>query len=315
MTSLEAVQDAAEAIAGRVHCTPLLSSRTLSERTGCRVSLKAECLQKTGSFKVRGVFNRIRHLTDAERERGLIGISAGNHAQALAYGAAVEGVRCTVVMPAHASKTKVNASREYGAEVILHGDVFEAFEKMEQLRAERGLTLVHPYEDPYVIAGQGTVGLEIIDQSPVSTIVVVPIGGGGLIAGIAATIKTLRPAARVIGVEPEGAPAMTRALAAGSPVRLERIDTIADGLAAPIAGTMTLAHVREFVDDVVLVNDAAIRAAAILVLERSKLLLEPAAAAGVAALLAGKIEVGPHDHVVCVASGGNFDLKRLKDTL
>src|SRR5688572_20115352 len=272
MTTLLAIREAAEVIHGRVHRTPMLTSRTLSERCGCRVSLKAECLQKTGSFKVRGVFNRIRHLSDAERELGLIGISAGNHAQALAYGAAVEGIACTVVMPAHASQTKVDASRGYGAEVILHGNVFEAFAKMEELRDQRGLTLVHPYEDAHIMAGQGTVGLEIIEDVPEPSVVIVPIGGGGLIGGIAAAIKALHPAARVIGVEPEGAAAITRALEAGAPVRLEQIDTIADGLAAPIAGAQTLEHVRTFVDDVVLVNDDEIRSAALLVLERSKLL-------------------------------------------
>lgn len=315
MTTLQSIRAAAEVIHGRVHRTPMLSSRTLSEHCGCFVSLKAECLQKTGSFKVRGVFNRISHLTDDERERGLIGISAGNHAQALAYGAAVEGIRCTVVMPAHASQTKVDASRGYGAEVILHGDVFEAFAKMDELRAERGLTLVHPYEDEHVMAGQGTVGLEIIEDVPEPSLVIVPIGGGGLISGIAAAIKALHPATRVVGVEPSGAPAMTRALEAGAPVRLEQIDTIADGLAAPIAGAQTLEHVRAFVDDVVLVSDEDIRTAARLVLERSKLLLEPAGAAGVAALMTGKMNVNLNDRVVCVASGGNFDLQRLKDML
>jgi threonine dehydratase len=315
MVSVDTIRQAAEDIWGRVHRTPLLTSRTLSEQCGCRVTLKAENLQKTGSFKVRGVFNRIRHLTEEERERGLIGVSAGNHAQALAYGSAVEGVRCTVVMPEHASQTKVDASRAYGADVVLHGNVFDAFAKMEELRAERGFTLVHPYEDQHVIAGQGTVGLEILEDVALPQVVIVPIGGGGLIAGIAAAIKALSPMTRVVGVEPEGAPAMTRALEAGAPVRLEKIETMADGLSAPIAGIMTLDHVRNFVDDVVLVSDDAIREAARLVLERSKLLLEPAGAAAVAALLSGKVPVDLNDEVVCVASGGNFDLKRLKDIL
>ena len=315
MVSVDAIRQAAEDIWGRVHRTPLLTSRTLSERCGCRVTLKAENLQKTGSFKIRGVFNRIRHRTDEERERGLIGVSAGNHAQALAYGCAVEGVRCTVVMPEHASQTKVDASRGYGADVVLHGNVFDAFAKMEELRAEHGFTLVHPYEDEHVIAGQGTVGLEILEDVALPQVVIVPIGGGGLISGIAAAIKALSPMTRVIGVEPEGAPALTRALEAGAPVRLEKIETIADGLSAPIAGIMTLDHVRNFVDDVVLVSDDAIRESARLVLERSKLLLEPAGAAAVAALLSGKVPVDLNDEVVCVASGGNFDLKRLKDIL
>jgi threonine dehydratase len=315
VTTLQDIQSAATAIAGRVHRTPLLYSRSLSDRCGCRLSLKAECFQKTGSFKVRGVFNKLDHLSADERSRGVIGISAGNHAQALAYGAAAEGIGCTVVMPAHASETKVNASREYGANVVLHGNVFEAFAKMEELRDERGLTLVHPYEDAHVIAGAGTTGLEIIEDVPAPDVVIVTIGGGGLIAGIAAAVKALHPATRVIGVEPEGAAAMTRALAADKPVRLEKIETIADGLSAPIAGAITLAHVKEFVDDVVLVNDDDIRSAITLVLERSKILLEPAGAAGIAALLAGLIDVEPESNVVCVASGGNFDLQRLKAVL
>jgi threonine dehydratase len=302
-------------IKSRVHRTPLLSSRSLSERFGCHFHLKAECFQKTGSFKVRGVFNRIHHLTPEERARGLIGISAGNHAQALAYGAATEGVRCTVVMPAHASETKVAASRGYGADVVLHGDVFEAFEKMEALRREHGFTLVHPYDDPIVIAGAGTAGLEIAEDVPAVAVVIVPIGGGGLISGVAAAIKQLQPRARVIGVEPAGAPAMKRALELGTPVRLEHIDTIADGLSAPIAGVNTLAHVQTFVDDVVVVDDDALRDALRYVLERCKILLEPAGAAGIAAMMSGLVPVSASDNVVCVASGGNFDLKRLKEAL
>jgi len=315
VTTIEDIRAAAGVIKSRVHRTPLLASRSLSERFGCRFHLKAECFQKTGSFKVRGVFNRIHHLTAEERARGLIGISAGNHAQALAYGAATEGVRCTVVMPAHASETKVAASRGYGANVILHGNVFEAFEKMEALRDEHGFTLVHPYDDPIVIAGAGTAGLEIADDVADVDVVIVPIGGGGLISGVAAAIKQLQPRARVIGVEPAGAPALKRALETGSPVRLEQIDTIADGLAAPIAGVHTLAHVQHFVDDVVIVDDDALRTALRYVLERCKILLEPAGAAGIAAMLSGLIRVDANDRVVCVASGGNFDLKRLKEAL
>ena len=313
MTSLADIEAARDAIAGRVHRTPLLSSRSLSERAGTRVSIKAECLQKTGSFKVRGVFNRLRRLSPEERARGLVTISAGNHAQALAYGASREGIPCTVVMPAHASRSKVEASRAYGADVVLHGSVFEAFEKCEQLRHERGLTLVHPFDDPDIIAGQGTIGLEILEDAPDTHTVVVPIGGGGLISGIAAAIKALRPAARVIGVEPEGAAAMTLALRAGKPSRLEHIDTIADGLAAPTAGANTLEHVRALVDDVVLLTDAEIRDALAFLLERAKLLVEPAGAAAAAALLAGKVQAPADAHVVIVASGGNVDLPRLEE--
>jgi len=313
--SLQDIERAAAAIAGRVHRTPLLSSRSLSDRAGVRVSIKAECLQRTGSFKVRGVFNRLRRLSAEERARGLITISAGNHAQALAYGAGREGIACTVVMPAHASPSKVEASRAYGADVVLHGSVFEAFEKCEALRRERGLTLVHPFDDPDIIAGQGTIGLEILEDAPDADIVIVPIGGGGLISGIATAVKALRPTVRVIGVEPEGAPTMTLALRKGEPRRLEHIDTVADGLTAPAAGPNTLEHVRAFVDDVVLVTDAEILSALAFLLERAKLLVEPAGAAAAAALLAGKVQAPEDAHVVVVASGGNVDLPRLKQLI
>ena len=313
MIDINDIRRAAGVIEGRVHRTPLLPSRSLSERVAADVRLKAECFQRTGSFKVRGVFNKIRSLSPPERDRGLIGISAGNHAQALAYAAGIEGVACTVVMPAAASAVKVAASKAYGATVVLHGDVFEAWQRMEQLRDDHGFTFVHPFDDEFVIAGQGTAGLEIVEDLREIDIVIVPIGGGGLIAGIAAAVKALSPKTRVYGVEPEGAAAMTQALAAGEPVRLQHIKTIADGLAAPMAGVNTLQMVRSLVDDVVLVNDDAIRDALRYILERMKIMLEPAAAAGYAALLSGSIPDAAGRSIVVVASGGNMDLARLKD--
>lgn len=313
MIHLEDIRHAAAAIEGRIHRTPLLPTRSVSQRGGCTVVVKAECFQRTGSFKVRGVFNKIRSLTLDERARGLIGISAGNHAQALAYAAGVERVNCTVVMPAKASPVKVAASKAYGAEVVLQGDVFEAWQKMEELRDEHGYTFVHPYDDELVIAGQGTVGLEIMEELPYADIVIVPVGGGGLISGIAAAVKYAAPKARVFGVEPHGAAAMKQALEAGHPVRLESINTIADGLGAPVAGVNSLEHVKKFVDDVVLVDDDAIRDALRYILERMKILLEPAAAAGFAALFAGIVPDAANQTVVVVASGGNMDLARLKD--
>jgi threonine dehydratase len=315
MIALEDIQRAAATIAGRVHKTPLLTSQSLSHRAGCQVLIKAECFQRTGSFKVRGVFNKIFALTGAERERGLIGVSAGNHAQALAYAAARAGVDCTVVMPETASPVKVAASRAYGAEVVQHGNVFQAWQRMEELQAAHGYTFVHPYDDPVVIAGQGTAGTEILADLPDADVIVVPVGGGGLISGVATAAKALAPGVRVYGVEPEGADSMTQALRAGAPVRLPRINTIADGLGAPSAGVQTLQHVQAFVDEVVLVDDAAIRAALGYVLERMKIMLEPAAAAGFAALLTGKIPVAAGENVVIVASGGNMDLARLKELL
>lgn len=315
VVGLEDIQAAEASIAGRVHRTPLLTSRTIGERTGTRLFLKAECLQKTGSFKVRGVLHRIGQLSAEERRRGLIAISAGNHAQALAWASAREGVRCTVVMPAAASPAKVEASRAYGAEVVLHGTVHEAFARMEELRATRGLTLVHPYADPGVMAGQGTVGLEIVSDLPEVDAVLVPVGGGGLIGGVAAAVKAMRPRARVFGIEPEGAPTLRAALDAGGSVRLDTVSTIADGLAAPMTSDLALEHARAFVDDVVLVGDDLIAEAMATILGRAKLLAEPAGAAAVAALLGGRLSFPSNARVVAIVSGGNIDIPRLKELL
>jgi len=315
VTTLEDVRRARAAIAGRLHRTPLVRSSTLGRLTGTRLFMKAECLQKTGSFKPRGVLNKLSILSDQEKGRGLITISAGNHGQAVAYGAAAEGVRCVVVMPAYSSPAKVAACEGYGAEVVVGGDVHQAFEKVHELEEQRGLTLVHPYDDPLVIAGQGTIGLEILEDLPDVETVLVPIGGGGLISGIAAALKLTRPGIRVIGVEPEGAPTLTRALERGAPVRLDSVDTIADGLTGPIAGDLNLAAVQRYVDDVVLVSDAEIADAMRIILERTKLLAEPAGAAATAALLSRRVILPADTQVVSLLSGGNIDRPRLKALL
>jgi threonine ammonia-lyase medium form len=315
VTTLEDLRRARAAIAGRLHRTPLAHSTALGQMLGVHLWLKAECLQKTGSFKVRGVLNKLAALTDEEKRRGLITISAGNHGQAVAYGAAAEGVQCVVVMPAYASPAKIAACQGYGAEVVVGGDVHQAFEKVHELRVARGLTLIHPYDDPAVIAGQGTIGLEILEDLPDVDTVLVPIGGGGLISGIASALKLSRPEIRVIGVEPEGAPTLSRALEQGAPVRLDSVNTIADGLTGPIAGDLTLAAVQRFVDDVVLVSDAEIGDALRLMLERTKLLAEPAGAAATAALLARRVIPPPNSKVVSLLSGGNIDRPRLKALL
>lgn len=318
LTSRDSLQDAAAFLNGRVLRTPLVPAAALARRIADdggpaprRLLLKAESLQETGSFKVRGVLNRIRSLSPEERRRGLITISAGNHAAALAWGAAVEGVPCTVVMPERADATKVELCRGYGAEVVLHGDVSAAFAECFRLRDERRLTFIHPFDDPAIIAGAGTVGLEVMEDAPGADVVVVPVGGGGLISGIAAAVKAVRPAARVYGVEPEGAPGLRRALDAGEVVRLERVATIAGGLAPPFAGTLALEHARALVDDVVLVSDDEILAALRLVLETARLLVEPSGAAGVAALKAGRIPVAPEETAVVILSGGNTSLSVL----
>ena len=311
---LEHLQEAQARISGSLHRTPVVSSRTLSERVGRPVFLKCENLQKTGSFKVRGALNLILELDDVARGPGVVTISAGNHAQAVAWSAARAGISATVVMPANASPTKVRASEEYGAEVILQGTIFEAFDLALEVAQDRGLTFLHAFDDPLIIAGQGTVGLEILEDVPDMANVVAPVGGGGLISGVALAVASLAPGARVFGVEPHGACAMRKSLDKGEAVHLESIDTIADGLGAPMAGELTFEVVRHHVEDVVLVSDDEIRVAMAFVLERAKLLVEPAGAAGVAALLAGRIPLadGP---VVAVLSGGNVDLDRLPDLL
>jgi threonine dehydratase len=306
--SLDDVERARETIAGRLHRTPTFSSATLSELTGADVHLKAELFQRTGSFKPRGVLNKLASLSAEEKQRGLIGISAGNHAQALAYGAALEELDALVVMWSDANEQKVEAARGYGATVDLEApDKTEAFTRLAELIDETGRTLVHPFDDPLVQAGQGTVGLELLADVE-ADVVVVPIGGGGLIAGISTAVKGRRPDARVIGVEPVNSPAMHAALSAGESVPVEA-DSIADGLNAPFAGPNALEVVRERVDDVVLVTEAEIEDGFRFLYRRAKLACEPAGAASTAALLAGKIHFEQGERVVLVVSGGNVDPK------
>ena len=317
MTSIPHIDDlnvARARISAAVHRTPTVSSRTLSELVGRPVLLKCENLQKTGSFKVRGALNRILHLDDPARERGVVTISAGNHAQAVAWAAARTGISATVVMPAHPSPAKARASEGYGAEVILQGTVLEAFDLSLELAESRGLTFLHAFDDPLIVAGQGTLGLEVMEDVPDAATVVVPIGGGGLISGVALAVANLGPSTRVFGVEPHGACAMRQSLDKGEAVRLDSVDTVADGLGAPMAGELNFEIVRRYVEDVVLVSDAEIQEAMAFILARTKLLAEPAGAAAVAALLAGRIPLaeGP---VVAVLSGGNVDLERLPDLL
>jgi threonine dehydratase len=302
-------------IAPRIHRTPLLSATRLGARAGVTLFHKCESLQKTGSFKVRGALNNVSQLGAAARQRGVVTVSAGNHAQALAWAARDAGVRCTVVMPTTASRMKVDASRGYGAEVVLHGaSGIEAFAHAHALAKERELTFVHPFDDPAVIAGQGTVGLEILEQLENVDDVVVPIGGGGLIAGVATAIKESRPQVRVYGVEPTGAAVMRQSLDAGRPVRLESMKTIADGLAAPMAGDVTYPIVKHYVDDVVLVTDDEIMAAMRDILFSAKLLAEGGGAAATAAILSGKLKLEGR-RVVAVLSGANVDASRITEAL
>lgn len=320
LVSLRDIEDAAARLASIVHRTPVLSSATAARwvraATGVaiaddRLYLKAEHLQKTGSFKARGMSNRIMTLPDDARERGAITLSAGNAGQAYAWAGRTAGVPITVVMPDSAVRTKVDACIEYGARLVLHGaHVGEAFVEMERLRDTEGLTLVHPFDDPMVIAGNGTAGLELIDDLPELDVLVVGVGGGGLISGVSAAIKERRPGARVFGVEPEGSDAVSRALSAGEVVRIQP-ESVADGLGAPFTGILPLAMIRRYVDDIILVDDPTILAGLRFALERTKQVLEPAGAAALGAVLAGRVPIRDGERVAVLLSGGNVELGRL----
>ena len=270
-------------------------------------------MQRTGSYKIRGPLNKYPQLTDEQRARGVICSSAGNHAQGVALAARIHGIRAVVVMANNATPSKVAATRGYGAEVIQHGSIWdEANEKARQLVAERGYTYVHPFDDLQLIAGQGTVGLEIVEDWPEVDIIVVPIGGGGLISGIALAAKSLNPRIRIIGVESSGAPGMQRSVAEGRLVTLDRVDCIIDGLRVRRVGEQNFAIVRKMVDEIVTLPDAEIFDAMLWVMHHAKLVVEGAAAAPVAALLKGLIRAPEGARVAAVLSGGNVDLEQLR---
>jgi threonine dehydratase len=314
MVAFDDILQAREVIAGQVRQTPMFSATTLGQMVPTPVALflKAEIFQKTGSFKPRGVLYRLSRLTPEEKARGLIAASAGNHGQSLAWGASSLGIASTIVMPEFASKSKIAAARCYGATVILHGRAsLDAHRHARTLAEERGLTLVHPYTDELVIAGHGTLGLDILDDLPDADVVVVQIGGGALCGGSALAIKSRKPQTRVYGVEPAGAARLTAALAAGHPVTLEQVQTRVDGLGAGYTGDVNLALFQQYVDAVVTIDDDAVDRAIGLLAERCKLVVEPAGAAPVAALLEGKVPVKPGEKVVAVLSGGNIDPARL----
>jgi threonine dehydratase len=305
VVELADVEAAREAIGGRLHRTPTFPSATLGKLTGARTFLKAELFQKTGSFKPRGVLTNLGALTAEERRRGVIGISAGNHAQALAWGAAAEGLDALVIMWQGASEAKIEATRGYGAEVDLESSgPAEAFDRLAEMVEQTGRTPVHPFDHPLTIAGQGTVGLELLEAVPDADVVLVPVGGGGLIAGIATAVKGLRPGARVIGVEPELSPALHDALAAGKPVPVNP-RSVADGLGAPFAGGHGFEISRELVESVLLVTEEEIEDGMRFLYARAKLACEPAGAATTGALLAGKIPLQAGETVVAIVSGGN----------
>jgi threonine dehydratase len=306
-------EEARRRVSAHAYHTPLLTSRTLSAATGFEVRLKAEMFQRTGSYKIRGPLNKFARLSEAQKRRGVICSSAGNHAQGVALAAAIHGIKAVVVMAENATPSKIAATRGYGAEVVLHGTIWdEANERAKELVRERGYTYVHPFDDLELIAGQGTVGLEIMEDWPEAEVLVVPIGGGGLISGIALAAKGRKPGVRIIGVESSGAPGMQQSVAAGHPVVLDRVDCVIDGLRVRRVGDHNVAIVRRVVDEIVTLPDAEIFDAMLWVMQHCKLVVEGAAAAPVGALLQGLVKAPPGTRVVCVLSGGNVGLEQLR---
>jgi threonine dehydratase len=324
LVSIEAIEAARERLAGRVHRTPLMSSATaaawVKAATGARIAddrlyLKPEHLQKTGSFKPRGMTNRIATLSESAKARGVITLSAGNAGQAYAWAGRTAGVAVTVTMPAGAVRSKVDACLGYGARVVLHGaHVGETLAELERIRDAEGLEFVHPFDDPAVIAGNGSIGLELIEDLADLDVVVVGVGGGGLISGVAAALKERRPSVRVYGIEPERSNALSLAMQTGEIVRIHP-ESVADGLGAPFAGVWTLAMARRYLDDVVLLDDPTILAGMRFAIERLKQVLEPAGSAALAAVLAGRIPVHDGERVAVVLSGGNVEVGRIGELL
>lgn len=310
LISLEDVEAARRRIIQHVKKTPLMKNATLSEMVGANVYLKVEAFQKTGSFKVRGAFNKMLTLTEKERDAGVVAVSGGNHAQAVAYAAKMLEIHARILMPENTPKNYLEATRSYGAEVILTRDVFEAFRKADEYAAE-GWANVHPFNDPYVMAGQGTIGLEILEDLPVITDLIVSIGGGGLMGGVATTVKAIREDVRVWGVETEGADCMSRALEAGEVVRMPAITSIAKTLGAPAASEETLALAKAHLESVTVVPDSEALESLRVILERTKILTEPAAACTLSAANRLRDQFSRNSHVVLVICGGNISLADL----
>jgi len=311
MVSLADIRAAEQRIAGHVIRTPLVWSPSISARTGARVYLKLETLQKAGSFKVRGATNKILANITAARERGVVAASAGNHAQGVVVAAHAAGVPATIVMPSWASIAKQEATRGYGAEVVIYGSSLEESITRAGEMAQEGRLFIHPYDDGEVIAGQGTIGLEILDDLPDTDMIVVPVGGGGLIAGIATAAKAMKPAISIIGVQAASCPSASEAIAAGSPVRVTAQPTIADGIRVTECGARTFPILQEYVNRVVLASEDEIADAMLLLLERKHVVAEGAGAAPLAALLNGSVAIRPGSTIVLVISGGNVDSAQL----
>lgn len=306
--SITDIISARKRIGDVVHTTPIIKDEKLTNSIGSRIYLKAENLQRAGSFKIRGAYNKISQLSEEERSRGVITASAGNHAQGVALAAKLNGIRATIVLPEFAPLTKIVATKALGAEVIMHGVTFdEAVDHSRKLQQEYGFTYVHAFDDDKIIAGQGTIGLEIAESRGDVSVVVVPIGGGGIISGIAIAVKELIPNVRVIGVQAANVAPVKASLAAGKPVEIEYKPTIADGIAIKRPAERTLAIIKEKVDGLVEVTEEEISDAIFHLAQNAHLVVEGAGAAGVAALMAGKVALKPEDRVCAVLCGGNID--------
>ncbi len=311
------IQDARKILQKVAIQTPIIFDEQLSKLLGVKAFLKAECLQRSGSFKIRGAYNKIARLSEEEKKRGVVAASAGNHAQGVAFAARLHGIKATIVLPEYAPLTKVTATKAQGAEVLLHGTSFdEAVAYSKKLQEEHGYTYVHAFDDEMVIAGQGTIGWEIVENLPEATVVVVPIGGGGLISGIALTVKNLLPEVKVFGVQAANCSAVKNSLKMGEPVEASNYHfTIADGIAVKKPGEKTLKLIKQYVDDVVEVTEDEIANAIFHCVQNVKLVVEGAGSAGVAALLAKKIRVSANDTVCTVLCGGNIDANLLSRVL
>ncbi|MGB9840251.1 threonine ammonia-lyase [Thermovenabulum sp.] len=309
--SLREIQDARAIIKNVAYKTGLVHNTTLSEMSGNTVYLKMENLQKTGSFKIRGAYNKIAHLTPEEKQKGVIASSAGNHAQGVALSATLYGIKSTIVMPKHAPLSKVSATKSYGAQVVLHGSVYdEAYAKAKEIQQETGATFIHPFNDPYVIAGQGTIGLEIMEDFFDVDAVVVPIGGGGLVSGISIAVKSINPKTKIIGVQTKNVPSMAESISNKKITTVEGAPTIADGIAVKTPGDLTFSIIQKYVDEIVTVDEDEIANAILLLLERAKVVSEGAGAVSVAAVL-NRLNNYKNKKIVAVISGGNIDVNIL----
>lgn len=310
VVTLRDIREAQEILKGVVHRTALTYSSVLSEISGGEIYLKMENLQKTGAFKIRGAYNKIAHLSEEERKKGVVAASAGNHAQGVALAAKIFGIPATIVMPRYAPLSKVTRTKKLGAQVILEGDVFdEAYEAALRIQERTGAVFVHPFNDPHVIAGQGTIGLEIMEDLPDVDMIVVPVGGGGLISGISIAVKSINPNVRIVGVQTENMPSMIASLKRGRIEKIEGKPTLADGIAVKKPGEITFEIIKKYVDDMVMVNEEEIADAILFLLEQAKVVAEGAGAVGVAALL-NRLDVNGKKAVV-VVSGGNIDVNMI----